>query len=397
MNLRQLPPSVWALGITSALMDLASELVHSLLPIFLLSVLQSNIATIGLIEGIAESIASITKIFSGALSDRIGKRKPIAIFGYGLAAITKFAFPLATSVLWVASAQSLDRFGKGIRGAPRDALVTDLTPPERRGAAFGLRQSLDSLGSLSGPAVALLLMWWLHNDVRQVLWMAPIPATAAVLALIFWVKEPPSTTSALRSNPLTLHNMRRFHHHYWWVAALGAVFTLARFSEAFLVLRAQNVGMSVGLVPLVLIVMNIVYMLAAYPAGTATDEGHHPKLLIAGLFALVAADIVLARAASPMIVLAGAALWGLHMALTQGTLSKLVADATPSDLRGTGFGVFNLITGISTLFASLIAGALWSTTGPSATFLAGAAFATAAAIGLMAYGYGKNKAPISTP
>ena len=397
MNLRQLPPSVWALGITSALMDLASELVHSLLPIFLLSVLQSNIATIGLIEGIAESIASITKIFSGALSDRIGKRKPIAIFGYGLAAITKFAFPLATSVLWVASAQSLDRFGKGIRGAPRDALVTDLTPPERRGAAFGLRQSLDSLGSLSGPAVALLLLWWLHNDVRQVLWMAPIPATAAVLALIFWVKEPPSTTSALRSNPLTLHNMRRFHHHYWWVAALGAVFTLARFSEAFLVLRAQNVGMSVGLVPLVLIVMNIVYMLAAYPAGTATDEGHHPKLLIAGLFALVAADIVLARAASPMIVLAGAALWGLHMALTQGTLSKLVADATPSDLRGTGFGVFNLITGISTLFASLIAGALWSTTGPSATFLAGAAFATAAAIGLMAYGYGKNKAPISTP
>jgi sugar phosphate permease len=397
VNTRQLPPSVWALGVTSMLMDLASELVHSLLPVFLVSILHTNIATIGLLEGVAESIASITKVFSGALSDHLGKRKPIALFGYGLAAITKFAFPIATSVLWVATAQSLDRFGKGIRGAPRDALVTDLTPPERRGAAFGLRQSLDSLGSLSGPAVALLLMWLLHDNVRQVLWMAPIPAMAAVLAMILWVKEPPSTTSGLRSNPLTLKNMRRFDHHYWMVSVLGAVFTLARFSEAFLVLRAQDSGMPIGLVPLVLIVMNIVYMLVAYPAGTASDEGHHPKLLIAGLAALVAADIVLARAASPVIVLVGAALWGLHMALTQGTLAKLVADATPADLRGTGFGVFNLITGVSTLFASLIAGALWSTTGPYATFLAGAAFAAIAAIGLSAYGYGKNKPAISTP
>ncbi len=397
-DMRQLPASVWALGVTSMLMDLASELVHSLLPVFLVSVLHTNIATIGLIEGIAESIASITKIFSGALSDHWGKRKPIALFGYGLAALTKFAFPLATSVAWVATAQSLDRFGKGIRGAPRDALVTDLTPADKRGAAFGLRQSLDSAGSLTGPALALTLMWLLHDDVRKVLWFAPITAVASVLAMLFWVKEPPVTSgSVARKNPLALASIRRFDHHYWSIVILGAVFTLARFSEAFLILRAQDSGMRIGFVPLVLVVMNIVYMLVAYPAGTESDRGRHHVLLIAGLGVLVVADIVLATAPSPLIVLCGAGLWGLHMALTQGTLSKLVADATPADLRGTGFGLFNLVTGISTLFASLIAGALWSGFGPFATFIAGAVFAATAALGLSAYVYGINKPRHSTP
>jgi len=378
-------------------MDLASELVHSLLPVFLVSVLHANVATIGLVEGVAESVASITKVFSGALSDHWGKRKPIALFGYGLAAITKFAFPLATSVGWVAAAHSLDRFGKGIRGAPRDALVTDLTPPERRGAAFGLRQSLDSLGSLSGPALALVLMWLLDNDVRRVLWIAPLPALASVLAMVFWVKEPVPSTVPPGKNPLTLTNMRRFHERYWSIVALGALFTLARFSEAFLVLRAQDVGIAIGFVPIVILVMNVVYMLGAYPAGTASDRGHHWFLLVCGLGVLVAADVVLATAKSSPMVLAGAGLWGLHMALTQGTLTKLVADATPADLRGTGFGVFNLATGISTFFASLIAGALWANWGPSGTFLAGAGFAASAAIGLLTYGYKANKATVSTP
>lgn len=397
MNRSTLPASVWALGVTSLLMDMASELVHSLLPVFLVSVLHANIATIGFIEGVAESIASVTKVFSGALSDRFGKRKPIALFGYSLAALTKFAFPLATSVTWVAAAQSMDRFGKGIRGAPRDALVTDLTPPEKRGAAFGLRQSLDSLGSLSGPALALALMWLLHDDVRMVLWMAPLPALAAVIAMALWVKEPEQVTPATGENPLTAANMRRFGRGYWVIVALGAVFTLARFSEAFLILRAQDSGVRAGLVPAVLIVMNVVYMLGAYPAGTASDRRNPGALLVAGLVVLVGADAVLARANSPMWVLVGAGLWGLHMALTQGTLTKLVADAVPPDLRGTGFGVFNLVTGISTLFASLIAGGLWTAAGPVATFAAGGMFAAIAAIGLTAYGYRRNKDRISTP
>jgi sugar phosphate permease len=373
------------------LMDVASELVHSLLPVFLVSVLHTNIATIGLIEGIAESIASVTKVFSGALSDHLGKRKPIALFGYGLAAITKFAFPLAASVGWVATAHSLDRFGKGIRGAPRDALVADLTPADRRGAAFGLRQALDSAGSLSGPALALGLMWLFHDDVRKVLWIAPIPAIAAVLAMLFWVKEPASAATAQPKNPLAFANLRRFNGHYWTIVFLGAVFTLARFSEAFLILRAQDAGLRVGFVPVVLVIMNVVYMLGAYPAGTASDRGHHHALLAGGLGVLVAADIILATASSPLIVMLGAGLWGLHMALTQGTLTKLVADAAPADLRGTGFGFFNLVTGISTLFASLIAGALWSRSGPSATFLTGAVFAGTAALGVMAYFYILNK------
>jgi MFS family permease len=379
------------------LMDMASELVHSLLPVFLVSVLHANIATIGLLEGVAESIASITKVFSGALSDRLGKRKPVALFGYGLAALTRFAFPLATSVGWVAAAQSLDRFGKGIRGAPRDALVADLTPADQRGAAFGLRQSLDSLGSLSGPTLALALMWLLHDDVRMVLWVAPIPAIAAVLAMMLWVKEPAQTSEAKRRNPLTLVNMRRFEPHYWVIVVLGAVFTLARFSEAFLILRAQDSGMRVGFVPVVFVVMNIVYMLGAYPAGISSDRRSPRGLLIGGLVVLVAADLVLANARNPLEVIGGAGLWGLHMALTQGTLTKLVADATPVELRGTGFGVFSLVTGISTLFASLIAGALWSGFGPFATFLAGAGFAGISALGLLAYSYGKNNTPISTP
>jgi MFS family permease len=390
VTLRGLPPGVWALGFTSMLMDVASEMVHGLLPVFLVTVLRADIATIGWIEGVAESVASITKVFSGALSDRLGRRKPVALFGYGLAAVTKFAFPLAPSVGWVAAAHSLDRFGKGIRGAPRDALVADLTPSENRGAAYGLRQSLDSIGSLTGPALAVALMWLFHDDVRTVLWLAPLPALAAVLAMALWVKEP-SNPAPSATNPLTLTNLRRFQGPYWTIVLLGAVFTLARFSEAFLVLRADDVGVGVGFVPLVLVVMNVTYMLGAYPAGSASDRRGARSLLLSGLAILVAADIVLAQAESSWAVMAGAGLWGLHMALTQGTLTKLVADTVPADLRGTGFGVFNLVTGVSTLFASLIAGALWSSSGPEATFLAGAGFAGVAAIGLMAYSYRSNR------
>ena len=379
--MRRLPPSVWALGVTSLLMDLASELVHSLLPLFLLTVLHSSVATIGWVEGLAESIASITKVLSGTLSDRTGRRKPIALSGYALAALTKFAFPLANSVAWVATAHSLDRFGKGIRGAPRDALVTDLTPAAHRGAAFGLRQSLDSLGSLAGPALALALMWLFHDDVRRALWIAPLPALASVAAMWIWVKEPSQT--APNNHRLRWSQLREFSAPYWAIVVLGAVFTLARFSEAFLILRAQHSGIALGFVPLVLIVMNIAYTLAAYPAGAASDRGRPRSFLLGGLTSLIAADVVLAYAPSPEVVLAGAALWGLHMALTQGTLSKLVADAAPTRFRGTAFGIFNLVTGISTLFASLIAGALWSASGPQATFLAGAGFSCLAALGLL--------------
>jgi MFS family permease len=385
-RLGALPAGIWALGLGSMFMDISSELVHSLLPVFMVSVLGASMVTVGVVEGIAEATAAITKVFSGALSDYLGKRKFLLVLGYALAAFTKPMFPLATSMTWVFLARFIDRIGKGIRGAPRDALVADIAPPALRGSAYGLRQALDSVGAFLGPLLAVALMAWLANDVKAVLWVAVLPALIAVALLAAAVREPGGTQrgSTVRP-PLTMADAKRLPVRYWLIVLLGAVFTLARFSEAFLVLRAQDVGLTLGLVPLVLVVMNVVYAAIAFPAGAAADRFSARSLLIIGLAMLVASDLVLAVAASPLTALAGAALWGIHMGLTQGLLSKLVADTSPEELRGTAFGVFNLVSGGALLFASVIAGALWSALGAQATFAAGAAFAALAAAGLVAY------------
>jgi MFS family permease len=365
-------------------MDASSELIHSLLPVFMVSTLGASMVTVGLVEGVAEATAAVTKVFSGALSDYLGKRKFLVVLGYTLAAFTKPIFPLATSIGWVFTARFVDRVGKGIRGAPRDALVADLTAPKLRGAAYGLRQALDSVGALIGPLLALLLMLWLANNIRAVMWIAVVPAFIAVALLVFYVREPERAHAERRAKaPLTLADAKRLPLRYWLVVLLGAVFTLARFSEAFLVLRAQDVGLSLGYVPIVMVVMNVLYAGTAYPAGAAADHMSHRTLLVLGLALLIAADLVLAYATSPMIVFAGAALWGLHMAFTQGLLSKLVADTAPAALLGTAFGIFNLVSGGALLLASVIAGSLWSSRGASATFLAGAGFAAVATTGLL--------------
>lgn len=367
-------------------MDISSELIHSLLPVFMATVLGASMTTIGLIEGVAEATAAIAKVFSGALSDYLGKRKWLAALGYGLAAVTKPIFPLAASIGWVFAARFIDRIGKGIRGAPRDALVADIAPRGLRGAAYGLRQSLDSLGAFVGPLLAVILMAWLANDIRSVLWIAVVPAFVAVALLIFGVREPERADIGKgKGNPLAFAEARRLSLRYWLIVVLGAVFTLARFSEAFLILRAQDVGLTLGYVPLVLVVMNVTYTATAYPAGVAADRLSQRKLLVAGLVVLVAADVVLAAAASSAFAFLGAALWGLHMGLTQGLFAKLVADNAPPELRGTAFGVFNLVSGGALLLASVIAGALWSAFGAPATFLAGAAFALMAILGLLAF------------
>jgi MFS family permease len=365
-------------------MDASSELVHSLLPVFMKSVLGAGMVTIGVVEGIAEATASITKIFSGVLSDYVGKRKLLVVFGYGLAAVTKPMFPLASSVTWVFLGRFVDRIGKGIRGAPRDALVADITSPAVRGTAYGLRQALDSVGAFLGPLLAIPLMWWLANDIRTVLWFGVVPAVIAVALLIVFVREPKWHDGEAKERthrPLAaalMHLPRR----YWLIVQLGAVFTLARFSEAFLVLRAQNLGLAVGLVPAVMVAMNVVYAGVAYPAGVAADRFGHLTLLTVGLAMLVVADIVLALATAPAHAFVGSAFWGLHMGLTQGLLSKLVADRAPATLRGTAFGVFNLVNGVALLLASVIAGGLWNAVGPAGTFFAGGAFALLAMIGL---------------
>ena len=383
---RKLPKDIWALGFVSMFMDSSSELVHSLLPIFMATTLGASMATIGIVEGFAEAAAAITKVFSGVISDYFRKRKFLAVVGYGLAAITKPIFPLATSIGWVFGARIVDRIGKGIRGAPRDALVAEIAPAQLWGAAYGLRQALDSVGAFVGPLIAVAFMIWLANDIKAVLWVAVLPAFIAVFLLIVGVREPESLDhAAAHRNLLTLNDAKRLRLRYWLVVALGAVFTLPRFSEAFLILRAQDVGLSIGYVPVIMVVMNVVYSIFAYPAGVAADRFSANTILLCGLGILVAADIVLAIAASPGIALLGSAFWGLHMAFTQGLLSKLVADTAPADLRGTAFGIFNIVSGVALLLASVIAGSLWSMFGASATFIAGASFAALAAMGLLLY------------
>jgi MFS family permease len=381
---RQLPAGIWALGVVSLLMDVSSEMIHALLPVYLVAGLGASVLAVGVIEGIAEATAAISKVFSGALSDRIGRRKGLALAGYGLAAVTKPVFALAGSVGWVVAARVIDRVGKGIRGAPRDALVAEISPPGLRGASFGLRQSLDTVGAFLGPLLAIALMWAFAGDVVAVFWVAVIPAVLSVAVLLFAVREPdrPDGLRTVR-NPLSRAEMRHLPRAYWITVALAFVFTLARFSEAFLILRADSLGLSVALVPVVLVVLNLAFALSAYPAGALSDRMDRTSVLLTGLVVLVAADLVLALTAGLPGFFAGVALWGLHMGLTQGILATLVADAAPAELRGTAFGVFNLVTGLSLLLASALAGALWDGIGPQATFLAGAALAAATAAGLM--------------
>jgi MFS family permease len=383
-SLRDIPAGVWALGFVSMLMDVSSEMIHALLPVYLVTVLGTSMVTVGFIEGIAEATASITKIFSGALSDWLGKRKVLAVIGYGLAALTKPVFPLAPSVSWLVGARFLDRVGKGIRGAPRDALVADIAPAELRGASFGLRQALDTTGAFLGPLLAIGLMWWTANHFTAVFWVAVIPAFLALALIIFAVHEParPAELRTVR-NPISLTEIKRLGAPYWWVVGIATVFTLARFSEAFLILRAQNVGVPIMLVPAVFVVMNVVYALAAYPAGVASDRMSRTTLLVFGLALLIAADLALALLPSIAGVTLGVVLWGLHMGFTQGLLATLVADTSPPELRGTAYGFFNLLGGLAMLAASVIAGSFWDAGGARLTFLAGAGFTLIALIGLL--------------
>ncbi len=378
----RIPPAIWALGFVSLLMDVSSELIHSLLPVFLVTSLGASALTVGLIEGAAEATALIVKVFSGALSDYWGRRKPLAVLGYGLGAVSKPLFALATTGGLVLAARLIDRVGKGIRGAPRDALVADIAPAEVRGAAFGLRQALDTVGAFVGPLAAMALMLTWANDFRAVFWVAVIPAALAVLLLAVGVREPERDRSRSPVNPIRREQLRRLPRAYWWVVGVGAVFTLARFSEAFLILRAEQGGLPIAFTPLVLVAMNVVYALAAYPFGWLSDRMRHDRLLVLGLVVLIGADVLLAAGNDWRWVWAGVTLWGLHLGITQGLLATMVADAAPEDLRGTAFGLFNLVAGLALLVASVLAGLLWDVFGAPMTFAAGAAFSavTAAAI-----------------
>ena len=371
---RRVPRGVVVLGVVSLLMDASSELVHALLPLFMVTVLGASMLVVGVIEGIAEATAMVVKVFSGYLSDLTRRRKPLVLLGYGLGALSKLAFPLAPSLGWVVGARVADRIGKGIRGAPRDALIADLAPADARGASFGLRQALDTVGAIAGPLLALGAMAWFAGDFRAAFWIAVIPAALCVLLIVLGVEEPAHAQHANPAARITLVDVRRLDRRFVIVTGIAVLLTLARFSEAFLVLRAQGLGMTLASVPWVMVSMTVVYAVVAFPAGVLADRGHASRLIAGGLAALVAADLVLAQASSAAGVLAGAALWGLHLALTQGLLSALVAAVAPPELRGTAFGVFNLACGVALFVASALAGLLWDAIGPQATFYAGAAF-----------------------
>jgi MFS family permease len=378
----RLPRTVWALGLVSLFMDASSESIHGLLPLFLTVTLGASAATVGLIDGVGEAVASVTKMLSGTLSDRIGRRKPLVLLGYGLAAVSKPLFPLASSAVVVFLARIADRFGKGLRGAPRDALVADVTPPELRGRAFGLRQTLDTVGAIIGPLAAVALMAAFADDMRLVFWVATIPAVIAALVVWLGVKDDaaPSSGAGDTGQRFRLAELRKLPRDFWRVIAIATVFTLARFSEAILVLKANAVGLPMALAPLVLVAMSVVYAAGSYPAGAWADRAPPRRTLIAGLACLIAADATLAAAASVAVAFAGIGLWGAHMALSQGLMGKLVADHAPPELRGSCYGVFHLTTGLATLAASVSAGLLWDKIGSDATFLAGAIFAALALV-----------------
>ncbi len=381
----RLPRGVVMLGIVSLFMDMSSELVHSLLPALLVTVLGANMTIIGIIEGVAEATAAITKIFSGALSDWLGKRKALAVIGYGLAALTKPLFPLASSVSLVFAARFTDRIGKGIRGAPRDALIADLTPPEIRGAAYGLRQSLDTVGAFLGPLAAIALMLLLAGDIRTVLWFAVLPAAVCMIVLVFGVKEPDTAERQQPARfPIHPEEIKRLPPHYWMIVIIGGLFSLSRFSEAFLTLRGMELGLSLAMTPAVMVLMSAVFSLSAYPAGKIADRMDRRFLLLIGLGVLIGADLLLAKTNSLSAAFLGIAAWGLHMGLTQGLLSAMIADAAPASLRGTAFGLFNLVSGLVLLAASVIAGIAWDLLGSQTTFLIGGGFAVLTSLVILA-------------
>ena len=382
---RRIPLGVWMLGFVSLLMDTSSELIHALLPLYMVGALGASMLLVGIIEGVAEAIALVVKVFSGYWSDVFRRRKPAVLLGYGLAAVSKLAFPLAPSLGFVVAGRFADRIGKGIRGAPRDALVADLTPPSVRGAAFGLRQALDSVGAVAGPLLAVMLIGYFAGNFRAAFWVAVVPAFLCVILLVFGIHEKDERAHAPAAKRVSWRDVRRLDQRFYVVTAIASVLTLARFSEAFLVLRGQDVGMGTTGAPWVMVAMSLVYAAFAFPAGRLADRGHATSLLSAGLAALVASDLVLGFARGAPGAIAGASLWGLHMALTQGLLAALVAATAPPELRGSAFGVYNLASGVALLIASALAGYLWQSIGPAATFFAGAAITVVAWIGVSLY------------
>lgn len=389
----RIPATVWVLGIVSLLMDVSTELIQTLLPLYLVGTLGASVALVGFIEGLSVAVATLSKLASGVIADWTGRRKPLAVLGYGLGAVSKLIFPLAASVGWILAAKAIDRIGKGIRATARDALIADVTPPELRGASFGLRKSLDTVGGSIGPLAAIGLMLVFAGDVLTVYWVAVVPALLAVGLLAFGIREPAQPAGPAKDGPPRLADIVLLNTAAWLAILISCLLTAARFSEAFLLLKAQDAGFSAAWVPLTMVVMNAVYGLTAYPVGRLSDAIGRRGLLFVSLVLLVAAYLVLAAADSRAVFVAGIVLWGLHLGFSQGLLATLIADAAPEALRGTAFGVFNLMTGGVVLAGNVIAGLIWDAHGPSAAFMTGAGVSVVAMVMLGAVSLRRSSSP----
>ena len=387
----RIPRTVWALGAVSLFMDISSEMIHAVLPLFMSAGLGASAFAIGLTEGAAEGVALLVKVFSGMISDRFGHTKLLVLLGYGLAVCTKPFFALANSVEQVFFCRFADRIGKGLRGAPRDALIASVTPKPILGAAFGLRQSLDSAGAFVGPALATLLLACFSESYRFIFWCALIPGLICLALIVFEVKAPEAPVKK-RVNPLTKAAMKLLPKGFWALIAMSALFSLARFSNAFIVLRAADCGIAVALVPLVMVAMNAVFAFSSYPFGKLADRMKPTELLIAGVALLAASDAVLGLATGPWAILAGVALWGLHLGATQGIFSMLIAHLAPAELRGTAFGLYNLVSGGALLITGALAGLLSDAWGFGAPFFAGLVFSALTLVALLFLKRGALKA-----
>lgn len=364
----RVPALVWVLGRVSLLTDISSEMILAVLPVYLGTVMGVSMATIGLIEGIAEATAAVMRVFAGAIGDRLGRYKAIVVFGYGLSALSKIVFPFAGSPAPIFAARIIDRVGKGLRTSPRDAMIARATHPSILGRAFGIRQSLDTLGAVFGPLLAIVILGVTHNDFQLLFWIAVAPGVLAVIVLTRAAEEPNGGATPLQRIPLTRADLARLGFAFWWIAAGAAFLTFGRGAKAFLVLRTEDVGVPLWLVPIAFVIMNTVYAATAYPVGGLSDRIDRRRLLAAGIVVLILSDVVLAMASGPWVGLLGVVLWGLHFGMTQGVLATLVVDSAPEPLRGTAFGAFSLLSGFALVASGALGGMVWDAWGPSTLF-----------------------------
>ncbi len=366
-----LPATVWILGIASLLNDVSTEIIHSVLPLYMVTALGASFIAVGLLEGTAEALASVLKVGAGGLSDLLGKRKALVVSGYALSTLVKGCYALAGDMTMVMIARLGDRVGKGIRVGPRDALVADSTSPEQRGAAYGLRQSLDTVGAVIGPGLSFVLLSLWHMDYKNIFAIAIVPGIIAVLLLLIGVREPEKRESKSDDKKLHKDLLKRLSPAYWSLVVVSFLFNLGNSSDAFILLKGKEAGLALGMVPLMLVVMNVFYAACAYPAGKLSDKLGRVAMLRVGLLFYALVYLGFAFCNTQWQVWTLMALYGVQLGLTQGTLLALVSDVTDADTRGTAFGMISLVTGLALLPASLIAGFLWQNVGSWATFGAG--------------------------